>query len=229
MEDAAASMASDPVTPHLPKRVLDVILAPGRLSEALRDDPRWAGALVLGAGLVLISTWLLPAEVWESFTREQLASQGREMPEGFDFGAVQRVVGMVAGVVGWLVFGFVVAGLVTFVFAFVLGDEGGYRQYLAVVAHAFLIPALGTLLVTPLKIVQADPSLTLNLSLFAVGLDADGYPMGVLRMLDLFQLWSWVVIAVGVHAIDGRRSVGAAATILLCFALAVAMVFAIFL
>ena len=218
-----------PRLPGLPRRSLDVFVAPGRLFAALRHRPAWAGALLLGAALVLASTAAIPPDVWESFTREQLASRGQAMPEGFDFGAAQRVFGMVGGVVGWLLFAFTVAGLVTFVFAFVLGDEGTYRQYLAVVTHAFLIPAVGAVLVTPLKIAQADPSLTLNLSLFAVGLDADLYPMRVLRMLDLFQLWSWVVVAVGAHEIDRRRDVGTASAVLLTFALALAMLFAIFL
>lgn len=215
--------------PPLHRRVLAAFVSPDRLFAALRHDPRWAGALLLGAALVLASTALIPPEVWQAFTREQLAAQGRALPEGFDFGSVQRVFALVAGVMGWVAFTFLAAGVVTFTFAFVLGDEGGFRQYLAVVAHAFLVPAAGALLTTPLKIVQADPSLTLNLSLFAVGLDPDGYPMGVLRLLDLFQLWGWVVVAVGVHEIDRRRDVGTAAAVLLAFALAIALVFALFL
>ncbi len=224
----AEAPAPPPPLPGLPRRLVDVVVAPGRLFERLREQPRWAAAVAVGALLVLVATWLIPVDVWNTFTREQIAARGMKVPEGFNFGTMQKVFGAVGGVVGWLFMLFVLTAILTFVFAFVLGDEGSYKQYLAVVGHAFFIPALGSLLVTPLRIAQGDPSLTLNLSLFAVGLDPSLYPVRVLRVLDLFQIWAWVLVAVGAHAIDRRRSVGSAAVVTLGLALLLALVFGIF-
>ena len=115
------------------------------------------------------------------------------------------------------------AGVLTGIFAFVLGDEGSYRQYLAVTAHSFFIPALVGLLIIPLKIATQDPQLTLNLGSFFFFLPS-GYWLGVLTAMDLTQIWSSLVIAQGTHCIDRRRSFRSAVVILLSLMLAMALI-----
>lgn len=200
----------------LPVRLFRVIMAPGRLFAALRDEPRWVAAMLLGSALVVVSTLLVPGEIWDEMFRRQMLQTGQELPEDFDFGTIQRVIAVVAGGVFWFVWTFLLAGILTVLFAFVLGDDGRYRQYLAVTAHALLIPALGGLATVPLRILRRDPQLTLNLGLFA---DLEpGYLMSLLAILDLFLLWAYVVMAVGAHEIDPRRSWSSAAAILLVLA-----------
>lgn len=215
-ESAGASGSPGP----LPVRVFRVFAAPGRLFAALRHDPRWLGALLLGAALVVASTVLVPGEIWEEMFRSQMLQAGQEMPEGLDLGTIQRVAAVVGGAVFWFVWVFFLAGVLALVFGFVLGDDGRYRQYLAVTAHALLISGLGGLATVPLRILRRDPQLTLNLGLFFdLG---PGYLASFLTTLDLFLLWSYVVMAVGVHEIDPRRSWGSATAILLTLALLVA-------
>ena len=122
---------------------------------------------------------------------------------------------------------FLFAGVYNVVFAFVLGDEGSYKQYLAVVSHAWFIPALFALLLVPLKISSGDAQLTLNLGLFMPFLP-EGYFQNLFRFLDLTQIWSVLVIAQGAHVIDRRRSFGSAAAILLVLLLLMAAVIARF-
>ena len=214
--------------PSVGARVLLVFYAPGRLFERLAARPLWGAALLLGAALMAASFLLIPTEIWEQSIREQLLSAGRELPEGFAVAGIMRILGAVGPAVFWCVLAFFLAGVLTFVFAFVLGDDARYRQYLSVASHALLIAALGSLALVPLKLAQRDPQLTLNLSLFAVGLDDDGYPFPVLRLLDLFALWSYAVMAVGVAKLDPRRSWRSAAACLAVFAVGMALVLGIF-
>jgi hypothetical protein len=117
--------------------------------------------------------------------------------------------------------------VITVVFHFMLGDDGRFKQYLSVVAHALLIAAVGGLVVLPIRLAQADPQVTLNLALF-VPVEADSYPIRVLRMIDLFMIWSYLVMAVGMTKVDPRRSWGSAAAFLIVFGVGVAMIFAAF-
>lgn len=214
--------------PSLPARLLRTFVAPGELFEKLRERPLWAGVLVLGAVLVGLSVILVPVEVWQEMVREQIREQGQEMPPGFEGGGTLfRISSVVGGVAFWFIWAFLLAGLVTLFFSFLLGDEGGYKQYLAVVSHALLISAVGAVLVVPLKIAQGDPSLSLSLGTFAFFLE-EGYPLRVLKNLDLFGLWGYGVMAVGVSKMDPDRSAGAAAAVLFAFALAGALVFGFF-
>jgi hypothetical protein len=223
----AVSGESAPALPSFPRRVIQVFFSPGDLTAALAKNPAWAAALILGALLILGQTALIPMEVWESMFRETLLRQGREMPSGFGAaGTFMRVSAVVGGTIAYLAMAVVFAGVATLVFAFVMGDEGKFRQYLSILAHAWLIPAVVGLVLLPLKISQENPQFTLNLGTFFFFLP-EGYLLKVLTMLDLSQAWAWLVLAQGAHAIDPRRTFGSAATVLMVLFLAMALLFAI--
>lgn len=228
--DATQPPAPDttPKLPSFPRRFMDVFVSPGALAEALAKRPAWAVALVVGALLVVLQQMLIPVEVWEAAFRTSALERGQEMPEEFAMsGNLLRLGGLIGGVVFWFLFAFAMTGLVTLVFAFVLGDEGRYVQYLSVLSHAWLIPAVIGLLLLPLRISQQDPQLNLSVANFFFWMDG-GYLYRVMRMLDLSQLWAWAVVAQGAHAIDPRRSFGSALGVLLVFSLIMALVFALF-
>jgi len=80
----------------------------------------------------------------------------------------------------------------------------------------------------PLRIETGDPQFTLSLGSFFFFLEP-GYVLNVFRLLDLTQLWSSAVVALGVQQIDRRRSFGSAFAVLFLFTLAVALIIARFL
>lgn len=214
--------------PSLPKRLFDVLFSPGRLTEQLTENPKWIGALLVSASVVGLSMALIPVDVFLEFQRLQALERGVEFPELPDRVInITRIIVPTVTVVTTMLFSFIFAGLYTLIFAFILGDEGRYAQYLAVVSHAWFIAALFGLLITPLRISTGDPQLTLNLASFLFFLP-DGYFLNVFRVLDLTQIWSTLVIAQGAHAIDKRRSFSSAATILLIMLLGVALIAARF-
>ncbi len=160
--------------------------------------------------------------------RQTAMQRGQELPEmGNRVLGVIRIVTPIITFVATLLITAFMAGLYTLAFAFVLGDEGRYVQYLAVFAHANFIAVVFGLLLTPLRISTGDPQLTLNLGTFLPFLP-DGYALSVLRYLDLTQIWSTLVVAQGAHAIDRRRSFGSAGAIGLSILLVFAMVIAFF-
>jgi len=217
--------AIDLVTiPGIHRRFLDTFFSPAKMNVYLAAEPRWVMALVLSAALMSLQVALIPSEVWESFMREQSLAQGGTpfpMPDWVaDWMGILTAVGVALSTSIAIPIG---AGVLTGIFAFILGDAGGYRQYLAVTAHSFFIPALVGLFIMPLKIATQDPQLTLNLGSFFFFLPS-GYWLGVLTAMDLTQIWSSLVIAQGAHCIDRRRSFTSAAVILLSLMLAMALI-----
>lgn len=138
-----------------------------------------------------------------------------------------RYITPVMAMISIVVVTFISAGLYWLVFSFVLGDDGRYRQYLAVGAHALLVPAIIGLALVPLKVMTEDPAATLNLGLFAPFLE-DGYLGNVLRILDITGIWSALIVAQGAHSIDPKRSFGSAAVVTLGITLVFALIFASF-
>lgn len=217
--------ATDLVTiPGIHRRFVDTFFSPSKMNAYLAAEPRWVVALVVSVALMGLQVALIPPEVWESLMREQSLAQGGPplpMPDWVtDWMGILAAVGAAMTTAIAIPIG---AGFLTVIFAFVLGDEGSYRQYLAVTAHSFFIPALVGLLIIPLKIATQDPQLTLNLGSFFFFLPS-GYWLGVLTAMDLTQIWSSLVIAQGAHCIDRSRSFRSAVVILLSLMLAMALI-----
>ncbi len=228
--DAARNAEGEPpevTLPSFPRRVLDTFVAPNRLGEALRDHPAWAAAMLTGAVLMVLQMALIPADVWEAMLRQLALARGTKIPEGVSMVGITRIFATVGAGFGYLIFILIVAGLMALLFAFIFGDEGRYKQYLAIVSHAWLISAFLGLLTVPLKIVEKNPQATLSLGTFFYFL-SDGYWHRVLNMLDLTQVWAWLVVAAGIHAVDSRRSFKSAAVTLIVLDVCLALIFAIF-
>lgn len=223
--------SAGPSFPSLPVRLFKVFFSPGELFEALRARPVWFGAMAVGAVLVAVSMAIIPMELWEEMLREQAMEQsmrtGQPVPDNFGATSnVVRVFSIIGPLITLFIWAFLFTGIVTFIFAFIMGDEGTYKQYLSVVCHGMFIGAIGGLLITPLRIIEQDIQLTLSLgTFFAFG---EGYLSRVLRMMDLFQLWASAVMAIGVTKIYPRRSLKSALIVFIGLFLAVALLFGLF-
>ena len=227
-DGVGATGPEQPEIPSLISRLLNVFLSPGKVMETVARHPLWAGALVVGVALVALQTVLIPFDLIMSAQRQAVLESGRDMPEMPEtFMNVMRFVTPVLATIGVSLLTFISAGLYWLIFSFVLGDEGRYRQYLAVGAHALFVPAVIGVALVPLKIITADPQATLNLGLFLFFV-SDGYWADVFRLMDLTGIWSALIIAQGAHSIDSRRSFGSAAAVMIGITLAFALIFAIF-
>lgn len=222
--ESAARDAASPL-PSLPVRLVQTVVSPGKMSEAVAAHPRWIGALLVCAVLFALSQALIPMELLEEMQRRVALRSGRPVPEIPESArTVIRVVSIVAPAVAFILMSFVMAGINTFIYAFVLGDEGAYKQYLAIGVHAAVITALAQVLLAPARIAAEDPQLTINLGTFLLFLP-EGFISNVFRMADVSQIWASLVVAMGAHAIDRRRSFASAAAIQMAIVLVVALAF----
>ena len=225
----AEDQGADDDFPSLPTRLMQVFLSPGALTEKLAERPKWLGALLVSAVIIGISMALIPTDVFMEAQRQAALERGTEIPEMPESMAqAMRFIIPTTTVLFTFIMSFFFAGLYTLVFAFVLGDEGRYKQYLAVLTHAWFIAALFGLALTPLRISTGNPQFTLNLASFLVFLP-EGYLLNVFTALDISQIWSTLVFAQGAHAIDPRRSFGSAVAIGMVVLVGFAMIAAIFL
>jgi hypothetical protein len=192
--------------PGLFARYIQVFFSPDALFQELRARPVWVGAVLLSSGLVAAGVMLLPPDLMLATLRERSLASGQPLPQGFeDLEGVFRYITGAATFVFWPLILAMYAGVVTVIFAFLLGHEGTYKQYLAVVAHAHLITATAGVLVAPLRIVMEDAQLLISLGTFAPFLD-DGYLFRFLSLVDLFGVWAWVLVGLGAARIARKKS-----------------------
>jgi hypothetical protein len=221
-------MTDESPLPSLPVRLGQVIVSPRALFDALSRRPAWGGALLLGALLVLLGAGLTPPELLLNTMRERLLERGQVMPPGLeDRLAMIRVGEAVGASVGWAIMMGLATGLITLVFAVLLGHGGTFRQYLAVVSHAHLIAAASVVVILPLRMATQDAQVLLSLGSFAFFLE-EGYLLSMLSLVDLFGLWAWVLVGLGVSRVGGKDAWVGAAMFLLLIPFAKAAVIAFF-
>ncbi len=223
----APDAASPERLPAFPLRVVQVFVSPLQLFDRLKENPAWFWALLLGGVLTSVAVAAVPPEVWTEMVRAQLLEAGQEVPpEMAGAGNIYRIGGAVASPIFWFVAAAIFCGIVTGVFAFVLGDRVGFRQVLSAYGHVMLIPALGSLLIVPLRIARRDPQLVLSVGTFVPGLE--GYLGAFLNGLDLFSLWAYMLLGLAISRFEPRRSAAVACTVTVGVLVAFVGVVAIF-
>jgi hypothetical protein len=214
--------------PSLPRRLGMVVLSPIALFERLKQDPRIVGPLILGAVLVGVGAAVIPVEAWEEMLREQMLDAGQDLGDGFTMAArVSWVFSIFGPLVFWPLMAVITAGLYGAVFLFGFGYEGSYRKLLSVTAHALLVAALGMLLLGPVRAMTGDPSLTLSVGSLLFFFE-EGYLARFLGLLDLFNLWVYILIGAGAAVVDGTRSRTEGAVVAVAAAMLISAVIAAF-
>lgn len=192
--------------PGLFSRYVQVFFSPDDLFQGLRPRPYWVGAVLLGSGLAAAGVMLLPPDIMLATAREQSLAVGQPLPPGLeDLVGVFRYIAGAATFVFWPLGLAMYAGVVTVIFAFLLGHEGTYKQYLAVVAHAQLVTATAGVLVAPLRIAMEDAQVLISLGSFAPFLEP-GYLLRFLSLVDLFGIWAWLLVGLGAARIARKKS-----------------------
>lgn len=210
----ADSGGGDSGLPPLPKRAVQVFVAPGELFDRLREDPVWLDVMILVVALSVAYTLLLPEEL----LREAMMQQA---PEGADPGQMEQMAGwmswfrIVAAVVGPLFGAAVVAGVAHLVFTLVLGGRSTYRQLFSATAHMMLVPTVGTLVTLPLILSTGDMQTTLSFHLLFPGLETGTFAFRLLRGLNVFGLAGAAIMGVAVSRLYDNRSLGPAISVMI--------------
>lgn len=190
-----------------------VFAAPGELFDELREAPRWIGMLLLVVALSLLGTFFIPKEVYV----EGFLSQAR-LPADAPPEAMEQVRGQAEFFYGLrYVFAAaappvviaVIAGFLLFVFNVILGGEARFGQLFSATTHAFLIASVGGLLAVPIIRATGDLQSVLALHLLVPGLE-EGFLYRLLHGMNLFGLWTAVVLGIGMSRMYPKREAGGA-------------------
>ena len=155
--------------------------------------------------MAMITTALLPAEAFEA-TVSQLEAAGGDLPISREaLLRLMRLVPIVFAPIMTIVMILIIGGVSALIFAGILGDEGRFKQHLALAAHSSLIVGLGGFFSLALIILAGDLMAGLTLANFFRPFMDEGYPLRVLQQLSPIGLWALAVLAIGVSRLDPER------------------------
>lgn len=112
----------------------------------------------------------------------------------------------IGGIVGGTVMLFVISGILYGIFAGLLGGTARFKQQIAVVVHAGIIPTVAALFALPLNYARGSMASATNLSVLVPMLDETSFVASVLGMIDVFWVWYLIVLAMGLAVLYRRRT-----------------------
>ncbi|MGH7540566.1 MAG: YIP1 family protein [Gemmatimonadota bacterium] len=219
------TIAAAPSAGSLPRRLIDVFVAPGALFDRLREVPVWVDVLILLIVVSVASNFLVPEEVVRQMIAAQMPADAEpaQVEQGLAFA---RVWGRILSVIGSPITIAIVAGYAILIFNVLLGGEATYRQLFSATSHALVVYTVGALLTLGLMAARGE-MVRMSLDLLVPGGLPEGYLFRFLGGLNAFSLWTCVVLGIAVSRIYPKRSAGAASAVFIASYAVLVALFAI--
>jgi hypothetical protein len=205
------------------QRVLGVIFSPKKTYESIVAHPRWLDVLLLcmvvTAGAMY---WFLSTQIGQDAMLDQQITQQESWGQVNDE-AIKRMEAMapynkyiVPGTILLFspIFSLVLAGIIFGVYKALTAGLGSFKQTLAVVTHAGVIPTALGLALMPLNYYRQSMSSATNLGVFFPGLADNSFLGSFFGSIDLIWLWWTINLAIGVAVLFKRSTSSVATTFL---------------
>jgi hypothetical protein len=207
-------------------RLLGALVSPVKTFRSLAERPGFLLAMLVVAFVPLIPALLvLPKVDWEDVAREQIEASGVDVPAEQMEQQVEitKKIGPIATYTAPFSMSLMLLFIALVMWgAFTLaGGQPGYKRSLAVTAHAFLPFVVSQLLTIPIVLgmdsvgfedVKTGSYLMSNLGAFA-GDSTGPVAMALLSSLDVFTIWTLILLAVGFRFAAGVKATTAAFTV----------------
>ena len=200
----------------LPTRIMQVFIAPATLFDELKATPKWIGAALVVIGLGLVVQALVPVELIREMALSSLPSDAP--PE--QVAAIEQFMG-VSNVIRWVgtfVFPILimlfVSGFILLVWNAILGGEAAFPAILACTAHSYIVWAAGGLITLPLVLARQDLRTTFSLHLLTPWLDSGSYAYRFMAGLNLFGIWTMILLGVAVSRLYPKVSATSASIVM---------------
>lgn len=199
--------------PNLAVRVGLVLFSPAELFDRLRRRPVWLDVLLLLVALNVVGNLLLPEELLRQMAESQLPADAD--PQSLE-GSVGwlRTFSIVGAIVFTPLWAALVAGYLLLVYNVLLGGEASYRRLFSATVHALVVLTLGGLLTLGLMVARGEVGVALALHLLVPGLESGSWAYRFLHGINVFGVWTAVVLGVAVSRVYPRRGVGGAVALL---------------
>lgn len=194
-----------------PARLAGVFYEPGKVFADAAEQPRWLAPIVVGIVVALALTYAISSHIgWEQTMRQTFAANPRiaELPADQREQLIARSAKF-ASIAGWAgsvaappFFILVIAGVLTGIFNGLLGTELKFKQMFSITAYAFLARGLYTVLVILILYLKPPEDFNIQVSPFSPAAymsraDNPKWLMSLAGSLDLFTLWTIVLLAIG--------------------------------
>ena len=203
-------------------RLAGVFFEPGKVFADIAERPgfAWVAPMVVATLLGLCFSYAVSTHVgWDQIVRKTIANNPRtadltpeQREQAIERGAkFAGGIAWVGAVVGPAFFTMIIAGILTGLFNALLGSELKFSTMFSITAYAFLIRGLYSILLILIMYLKPPEEFDIQLSPFSIAgyLNRQETPKWLFSLagsIDLFTLWTIVVLAIGFSVASKKLS-----------------------
>jgi hypothetical protein len=216
MPNTTIGVPADAPPKSIAARFVGIITSPKETFQSVVAHPHWFGMLAITTLIVAACT---AAPMFTEAGREAALDKQVSQMESFGvqvndqmYDRMQANMRMApyttAGSIIVLtpIIALILTGILFAVFNAVLGGEATFKQLFTVWAHAGVISALGQLFTAPLNLARGAVGSATNLGVLLPMLDEGSFLGRLFGMVDLFVIWSLIVLAIGLGVLYRRKT-----------------------
>ncbi|MFV1986288.1 MAG: YIP1 family protein [Gemmatimonadota bacterium] len=192
-----------PKGPNLFVRIGQVFFSPGELFNALKARPVWIDVMIVLVVLSVASQMLIPEARFREIFMTQLPP-GTELEDAERIMEFTRKFGTAVAAISLFLASLVIAGLIILQYNVILGGEARFKQLFSAVTHSLLILTAGGFLTLALILAGGD-QVVLSPALLLPDL-GDGFLARVAYRINIFAIWTSVVLGIAVSKMYPKRS-----------------------
>ncbi len=233
MSEPTVQAPAEVPDPGVFSRFLGVLLSPRQTFEAIVRRPRWLGMMLLVIIVTAACTgWFQSTAVGRQATVDEsvrwMESFGMTVSQA-RYAELQRaildaptwrlVLQSSAGILVFTpLFTAIIAGLLFAGFA-MAGGDARFKTVFTVTTFSGAVGIVQQLFVTPLNYIRESVTSSTNLAVFFPMLDEGSFLARLLGMVDLFRVWSVMLLAIGLAVAYRRRTRPIAIVLFVVYAL----------
>jgi hypothetical protein len=231
--DTAGSTPVQPVAPAAPakstwQRIIGVFFSPGETFEDIvrRPDILWPLIILTLVGFIT-TVLVMPHLDFDAVVAQQtemMQKQGKQMSDADveRMGRITKAMAKVAGYIGplFIIVGYLLIALVLWGAFRLMGGEGDFKQSLSTTLYSFfprmvLGGIIGTVVIMMRGMVDPTQAASVMMTnpAFLVDMKAQPILFALLTSLDIFMLWTIVLLTIGFSKVS-RLSKGKSAAII---------------
>jgi hypothetical protein len=194
-----------------PARLAGVFYEPGKVFADVAEKPRWIAPILVSILVGLALVYAISTHVgWDQTIRQAFAANPRmaELPADQREKAIatatkfSSIGGWISAILGAPLTVLIVAGILTGIFNGLLGTDLKFIQMFAITAYAMVVRALLAALLILLVYLKPVEDFNIQVSPFSPAaymnrLENPKWLMSLAGSLDLFTIWTIVLLAIG--------------------------------
>jgi hypothetical protein len=224
MTSTAIAAGSTSAPKGLLARFFGIITAPRATFESVVARPKVLGMLFVVA---LVTALFLALPMTTDAGKQAAMQQQVQQRQAFgvqtndeQYAQMEKMQGVMPYITGGIVFistpivSLVFAGILFAIFNAALGGEASYKQVLAVYVHSGVIGVLSAMLSGTVDYFSGRVGGVANLGALLPMLPEKSFAANLLGTIDLFIIWSLIVLAMGLGVLYRRRTQPIAITLM---------------